>query len=67
MSAKIYRFSDYHRPVEHNRANDLNDALNRWETAAYCGNVAAMLRAQCDYFSALFGDWPAGDKPCDTE
>lgn len=65
MTAEIIRLDDYRKQTS--RPNQLKDALDRWETAAYCGNVTAMLRAQCDYFEALFGDWPAGDKPCDTE
>lgn len=42
------------------------EALDRWTIATKCGDTAAALRAQAEYYQATLGDWPSEDKPCDV-
>lgn len=54
-SAQIIQLSDY-LPKQKPAAERMNDALRRWQTAAWVMDPGGTLQACCDFYAALYED-----------
>jgi len=54
-SAQIIQLADY-RQKQRPAVDRLNEALRRWQMAAWSMDPAGTFRASCDFYSALFED-----------